>query len=389
MMWRESTSPIGLCAPSATRSAQQGVSPLRVALITNVPVPYRAPALELLAQQPGIELHVIYCAPAYVDTRLNDFAQHYRTHWLKGRYRTYDRRFMHNHLGVVGVLQRLHPQVVITAGYIPTFLYAFAWARWAGAAHVAMTDGTLQSEQSLGLVHRVLRHVVLGRSAACIGASDGSLHLFRRYGVARDRLFKAPLAVPNERFGAGETARDADFLFCGRLLKFKGCGFALQVAAAVGRRLGRVVTIDFVGAGEYEAELRRQAQQLGDCVRARFLGYAAQEELPRHYAAARVFLFPSQSDVWGVVANEACAAGLPVIASPHAGAAGELVRDGHNGFVRELDVKTWADAAVMLLEDERLRRAMGERGRQLVNRYSYESAAEAMHAAVRRAVQPG
>ena len=58
-----------------------------------------------------------------------------------------------------------------------------------------------------------------------------------------------------------------------------------------------------------------------------FHGFAAQRELPDLYRSAKVFLFPTLADVWGVVANEACAAGLPVIVSPHAGVAGELVRD--------------------------------------------------------------
>ena len=37
-------------------------------------------------------------------------------------------------------------------------------------------------------------------------------------------------------------------------------------------------------------------------------GFARQEDLPRWYGASRVFLFPTQWDPWGVVANEACAA---------------------------------------------------------------------------------
>jgi putative transposase len=54
------------------------------------------------------------------------------------------------------------------------------------------------------------------------------------------------------------------------------------------------------------------------------VGYFSQNELPYYYALTRVFLFPTLLDPWGVVANEACAAGVPVITCSNAGAAGDL-----------------------------------------------------------------
>src|SRR5947209_7444478 len=89
-----------------------------------------------------------------------------------------------------------------------------------------------------------------------------------------------------------------------------------------------------------------------DRVDTHFHGFAKQNELPALYRSARLFLFPTHADVWGVVANEACAAGLPVIVSPHAGVAGELVLDGENGFVCALDVKLWTERAASLLTNQ-------------------------------------
>lgn len=368
--------------PSPTRSGK-----VRVALVTNVPAPYRVPAMRLLAADPSIELDVVYCAPPHIDTTLDAAAHGFEPVQLRGRYRAYGRRFMHADPGVIPVLRRLRPHVVITTGYIPTFLLAFAWARSTGAAHIAMTDGTADSERNFSGVHRALRRLVLARSAACLGASEGSFSLFREYGVPRRNMFKAPLAVDNARFEIDAEPPQVDFLFCGRLLEFKGCGFALEVARATADKLGRPVSLDYVGAGDFEDELRRQARTCVDSVRARFLGYASQQELPGRYAAARVLLFPSRTDTWGVVANEACAAARPVLISPHAGAAGELVLDGDNGFVLPLQVDSWAAAAAALHTDETLWRHMGQRGRQRVQAYSFEAAARGIADAVKHATQ--
>jgi glycosyltransferase involved in cell wall biosynthesis len=114
-----------------------------------------------------------------------------------------------------------------------------------------------------------------------------------------------------------------------------------------------------------------------------FAGFARQDQLPQLYRSAKILLFPTQADVWGVVANEACASGLPVLVSPFAGSAGELIRDGENGFVLPLDIQQWTDAGVRLLSDADLYSSMSASGRALVQEYSFENAATGITNAIR------
>jgi glycosyltransferase involved in cell wall biosynthesis len=55
-------------------------------------------------------------------------------------------------------------------------------------------------------------------------------------------------------------------------------------------------------------------------------------EMPKYYAQAGVFVFPSLKDEWGLVVNEALVSGLPVLGSVYSQAVEELVRDGENGW---------------------------------------------------------
>lgn len=363
--------------------ASRSGNPLRIALIFNTPTPYRVPALKLLAEDPQVHLDVIYCAAPHIDSTLGDAAHGFKPYFLGGEYQVFERRFMHNDFSVVSLLKQLRPDVVITTGYIPTFLYAFLWAWLKRVPHVVMTDGTLDSERNLSWLHRVVRRFVFRRSQAFVGACEGSLDLFRRYGVEESRLFMAPLAIDNARFAAMPVPEErVDFLFCGRFVAHKRPLFAIDVAAETARRLGRRVSVDFVGAGVLEAKIRDYAASRTDLVDVRLRGYASQQELPARYAAARIFLFPSEWDPWGVVSNEACAAGTPVIISPHCGSARELVRDGENGFIRVLDVGQWAEAATQLLKDEALCRRMGARGQNIVADYSWKEAGRAIKSAV-------
>jgi glycosyltransferase involved in cell wall biosynthesis len=142
-----------------------------------------------------------------------------------------------------------------------------------------------------------------------------------------------------------------------------------------------------VGSGELEAQMRRAADRAADRVDAHFAGFAKQAQLPGLYARARVLLFPTTGDTWGVVANEACAAGLPVLVSAQAGVAGELVRDGENGAVLPLDTSRWADAAVELLVDAQRWQRMSRRSLELVEPYTHVNAARGLAAAIRHAAR--
>jgi glycosyltransferase involved in cell wall biosynthesis len=88
-----------------------------------------------------------------------------------------------------------------------------------------------------------------------------------------------------------------------------------------------------------------------------------------------------------VVANEACAAGLPVLVSPHAGVAGELVVDGKNGYVCALDTAIWAEHAATLLQDDALRTRFAQQSLHQVGSYRFELAAQGIVDACRAATQ--
>jgi len=359
-------------------------SKLRCVVVTNVPTPYRAPVWQRLSQVPGLELHVVYCAGAHIDASQAGHAHPYATHFLQGKYEAMDKRFHHADWSVWSLLSSLRPDVVVTSGFIPTFLYAFAWAVAHGVPHVPMTDGTDESERGLTWKHRLVRRLVYGLSRAYIGACEGSRRLYLGYGVKADHIHLAPLCTDNQRFATtGDEARGHDLIFCSRFVQHKNPLFALDVAAEVSQQLGRRVSLRYVGQGPMEAEIRAKALLASDRVDVSFAGYLSQQDLPLEYARAKVFLFPTSFDPWGVVVNEACAAGVPCIVSPHTGVAGELVRDGLNGRVCALnDRPSWVRSCVALLQDESQWQQQSMAARREVARYTFDAAAQGVLSAL-------
>ena len=366
---------------------------LKIALVANEPPPYRIPVFNRVAQAPGILFQVIFCCRREPNRRWNLPPLEFDHVFLHERIKTINGRYIHNNPDVIRALQQFSPDIVITNGFNPTHLYAFFYAHAKGAAFVPMTDGTYASERTLNVVHRAVRRFAYSRADAFVAASRGGQQLYESYGIPAAHCFRSCLCIDNEAFfrPAFYQEKQYDFIFCGRIEAGKNPVFALQVAAETAKILRRRTRILFVGSGSEEANLRSAATLNASFVRAVFHGFAAQEELPGLYHRAAIFLFPTAADVWGVVANEACAAGLPVIISPHAGAAGEIILDNENGFICPLDAASWAQRAAMLLSDPDLYSRFAARSRQQVSEYTFDTAAGGLldacrHAALKKGI---
>ncbi|MGE4532206.1 glycosyltransferase family 4 protein [Halomonas sp.] len=97
---------------------------------------------------------------------------------------------------------------------------------------------------------------------------------------------------------------------------------------------------------------------------AHFPGFVTPGDLPRYYASADLFLFPSLSETWGNVLPEAMASGLAAIAFAHAAGA-ELIDHGHDGLALPPgDVDAFREAAVALCQAPARWARLGRAARQ-------------------------
>jgi glycosyltransferase involved in cell wall biosynthesis len=114
-----------------------------------------------------------------------------------------------------------------------------------------------------------------------------------------------------------------------------------------------------------------------------FVGFVQRDGLPDFYALADALIFPTHSDTWGLVVNEAMSCGLPVIVANVAGCAADLVQDGWNGFVvPPKDPAQLAEAMARFADDSVLRAEMASRSRERIAAYSPEAWAEGLVKAV-------
>lgn len=197
------------------------------------------------------------------------------------------------------------------------------------------------------------------------------------YGVD-EALLHAPPASPEwrQRLTGGHPERPL-LLFVGRLAKEKSVEALLPAMHALDG-----VALAIVGDGPLRDSLKRRFAG----TQTTFVGFLTGQELVAAYAAADVFVFPSQTETLGMVMLEAQAAGLPVVAA-ESPAARELVREGIDGLRFDpTDPGALAACLQRLLGDERLRAAMAREAGASLAGATWARATSALRAHYRRVI---
>jgi glycosyltransferase involved in cell wall biosynthesis len=350
---------------------------MRVAIITNIPAPYRVQAWNDIAHQLKDNFLVLFCSHSEPNRNWNVPPIKFKHLFLKENYheKSDGVTFVHNNPDVWKHLNNFHPDVVITGGFNPTMLYGFTYCLLKGKKHVPMSDAWEASERNLSFLHKLMRKVTYKMSHAFLACSQKGKAYFQSYGLKPDSVFISHYTINNPTPEQGRTfsERKYDLMFSGQFTERKNPLFFINVA----RRLQQwkpQLKILILGDGPMKEAILSELNKAK--IDFDYPGYASQEELPGYYASARMFLFPTSFDAWGVVANEALNAGTPVLVTPFAGCSNELVIHKHNGYVLALDEEKWAEKCNQLLLDVPKWQAFSENAKQTTAQFTHQRAAK-------------
>ena len=364
---------------------------LPLAIITEIIAPYRIPVFNALARHPDVDLHVIFLSET--DSSLREWRV--RRDEIVFSYEilpSFRRRVGKYNLllnsGITAALRRAAPKVLLCGGYSYVASWqAAAWARRRNIPVLLWVESTGQDRRHNFAAVEHLKKRFMEWSDGFVVPGHSAAEYLKTFGIPDHMIFRAPNAVDIEflakrsnRSGSNQTEYlpPRFFLYVGRLVPEKGVFDLLAAYRNLPRRVREDFGLVFVGNGVCRAELETRARGLESGTIA-FTGFLEKEELADIYARAAALVFPTHSDVWGLVVNEAMACGLPIIASSVAGCVADLVEDGWNGRVVAPGNPDVLGAAMQSLAlDPELSSTMSARSRQRSRDYSPEACAQGL-----------
>ena len=283
-------------------------------------------------------------------------------------------------LGILDLLKEPFDFYILCGYSTPTQMLALAWLRARKIPYYMEVDGGRIREDS-PMKLRFKRYLVRG-AAGYFGTGEATTDYLCYYGAERDRVHTYPFtslweadlsAAPASQDEKQALRRELGIreermvLAVGRVDYLKGPDVLIDAAASLLPNTG----VYLVG-GEPTEDLKQRAENLPGV---HFVGFRKKDALAKFYRAADVLAMPTRTDVWGLVINEAMAAGLPVVSSDACVAGLELVKNGVNGYIVPCgDAGELAKRLNEVLSGDLT--AMGQASLDRIRPYTYENMAK-------------
>ena len=363
----------------------------------NIPAPYMVERFNALADRDAFEFEAWFNDRIEADRSwaVDEAAWRFRHRYLPAT-----RLFGRTRHWPLPVLCR-RPDLLVSLYAEPAFLGGWVLAKLLGAKtafRVLMTHDRWVSRHP---VKEALKRFLFQRVDAIETPGTEGKAFAMHYGAPAERIFFATHTVDIPHFHSAVSATRPErgalrhkiglegttFIYVGRLWWGKGVNYLLDAFESVQRQSADPVSLLLVGDGPDEAKLRQASAERG-IRNVVFAGFQQKPELPRYYALADVFVFPTLGDPYGLVVDEAMACGLPVISTAAAGEIRDRVEEGVNGYiVPPEDSVALAERMLHLVQTPDLIAQMGVVSHEKIQGHTPEKWAEDFERIVRVLVQ--
>lgn len=354
---------------------------MRVLFVTNLPSPYRVDFFNELGKK--VDLTVCYERKKSSERNekwINEAKRTYKEIYISAKTLGVDRSIG---LGIVRALRKKYDYVIISGWSSPSVMLAIVYCQIHNIPYIMEDDGGLINPN--GEKHKFVKRLLLRKLVAYFTTTTENVTVMNQLGVKKDKIYKYPFSsILNRDIKDGllkkenvntirqslEITEKNVILAVGQFIDRKGFDVLLKAFSKMPDDCG----LYFVGG--------KPTQQYLDIVEhehiknVHFIGFMEKEELKLYYAAADIFVHPTREDIWGLVVNEALAAGLPVITTNRCGAGLELIKNNENGFLVDVeDIDKLCEKMQTILYDKELKQKMEKNAVEVIKNYTIEEMA--------------
>ncbi len=300
-------------------------------------------------------------------------------------------------------LNEVNPDVLVIPGWgFPVSRAALRWCKRHRIPAILMSESKRDDEPRSWWKEQLKSLFYVRQYAAALVGGPAHKDYLVQLGVPRDRIFYGYDVVDNDYFTQQAVIAQQNslsirqqqptipnrpyFLAVTRLIPRKNM---LRLVEAFSIYCSKVDTqnarhLVICGSGAETEAIQQLIADKGLTALVHLPGFLTYQQIAHWYGLAAAFIHPALVEQWGLVINEACAAGLPILCSNTVGACASLVKDGKNGFT--FDPQQTADIVRSLLKihamDESDRIKVGQASQAIVAQYSPHQFGEGLFNAI-------
>lgn len=281
-------------------------------------------------------------------------------------------------------LADLNPDHIALCGYHrPENLLILLWAKLTGRRTVLLSE-TKQDDHIRHPLREKLKGWLVSQFDSYLVGGTPHRQYLTALGADPHQVYEGYDVVDNQFFAAAtEEARaqgnrlrlelglpEYYFLVVCRFVSKKNLPMLLTAYEQYRKQQPAGWGLVLCGGGPLEAELRHRVtqQNIPDVL---FAGYVSGQRLGYYYGLASCFIHPSSLEQWGLVVNEAMAAGLPVLVSQTCGCALDLVEKGENGFTFDpQDPEALTHLMVWMAAEYPRLASMGQASQRIIQKFA-------------------
>lgn len=316
---------------------------MKILFLTNVPSPYRVDFFNELGKYCDLTVCFEKKTSNERDSSwLNYKFKNFKGIFLKGLSINTDTALCIDVLKYVN--DKSFDKIICANFSSPTGIMAIEYMRLIRRNYYLESDGGFAKSGS-SIKEKFKKHIVSGAQGYF---STGKQHdiYYLQYGALNERIYRYPFTSLKKEDILTDIINDEQkkeirkklnicekkmVLAVGQFVHRKGFDLLLKATKELSENIG----VYFVGGEPTEEYIDLKNKYNLNNVH--FVGFKSKAELTEYYKAADLFVLPTREDIWGLVINEAMANALPVITTNRCIAGLELVRDGENGYIVDVD----------------------------------------------------
>lgn len=196
-------------------------------------------------------------------------------------------------------------------------------------------------------IKRIIKQYYFTKAVKCLAGCERAVEYFKHYRVKEERIVKhnftsvyakeilaAPVSDEEKTLLRVKLNIDekVTFITIGQYIYRKGIDLLLEAWKDVNKDFQLLI----IGGGGLREEYEKQISQ-HNMTNVHLFDYMPHNMIIDYLKASDCYVMPTREDIWGLVINEAMSVGLPIISSNKCTAANELVKDGENGFIYDVN----------------------------------------------------